>query len=86
MRYKKYEKNKMVFWVYSDKIVIKMSALQTARYDIYTTANKRNFYTFKKELLKILNDSNQSVSIYDVLSLGKASRINGTVAKDPVDE
>ena len=85
-KYKKYEKNNMKFWVYSDKVTIQISNLQVVRYDIYTTANKRNFYTFKKSLVALLSDEGKTVTMYDIMSLGQASRIHSTAALRPKDE
>lgn len=85
-KYKKYEKNNMVFWVCADKVTIQISKLQVVRYDIYTTANKRNFYTFKKAIVALLNDKDKNITMYDVMSLGQASRIHSTAATRPSDE
>lgn len=83
MKYTRYDKNKMVFWIYADKVVIAMTPLQTTRYDIYTTANKRNFYTFKKSLVDILKDEDSELTVYDVMALGQKSRIHSTAASRP---
>jgi len=73
----------MSFWVYADKVVIAMTPLQTVRYDIYTTANKRNFYTFKKAIVELVTDDTKEVTVYDVMTLGQNSRIHSASASKP---
>ena len=76
----------MSFWVYADKVTIQITSVQVVRYDIYTTANKRNFYTFKKSLTALLSDESRDITIYDIMTLGQTSRIHSTAAQRPDDE
>lgn len=79
-----YTHGKLKFWVCANKVTVKMN-MQYIRYDIYTTANKRNFYTFKKELISLL-DSGESITFYDILRLGRENRITGVSASKPPEE
>ena len=79
-----YTKDKLKFWVYANKLVVKIG-IQYARYDIYTTANKRNFYSFKKQIVKHI-ETEDHMDFYDVLRIGSKNRIVGVAAYKPTEE
>lgn len=84
MKTKTYTHDKLKFWICANKVTVKIG-MQYIRYDIYTTANKRNFYTFKKELTNLL-DSGEEMTFHDVLRLGRENRIVGVAASKPPEE
>lgn len=79
-----YTRDKLKFWICSNKVTVRMGP-QHVRYDIYTTANKRNFYSFKKDIVKHL-ESGEDMDFYDVLSIGRKNRIVGVAATKPTEE